>query len=467
MLSTILMLISGQKKRSQIWLDESVINDVEIVSKKVKIETIECEICVDNINIDKLFECQNCTKKACLNCISKYIFENQRYPECMFCKKMYDMNYLRKKASTRFIDKVRNYIAKIEIFDEKKLLPQTQYLAEVTKKKEIISEKITLLENSIIEFRSKHNKMIEDFVIKQNIVIENLHVKKELLDNEKNLRKMSIIRCGTENCRGFLNESFHCGLCETKFCVKCVEAIDDIEHHVCDKSLVASNEMIKNTTKQCPECGVKIDRNGGCKHMFCTICNIGFCWETGREIDLNENTNPHFFQWREIETGVDFVIYDTIIATAVDQRPDINIKVGTNDMGVYQYISLREFGKRINYILSVDFDTLSEFRYDKVKEELRVDYLLNKITEKKWITLLKQNKKKEEFVIETLVVLKEFMRLVMDILKDLVNGNENGLKNLRQIRCKANSQFVSNTMSLCDVKNIPNINEEWRFLYKI
>ena len=38
-------------------------------------------------------------------------------------------------------------------------------------------------------------------------------------------------------------------------------------------------------TRQCPnnliQCGFKIEKNGGCRHMKCSKCNFEFCWDCG------------------------------------------------------------------------------------------------------------------------------------------------------------------------------------------
>lgn len=48
------------------------------------------------------------------------------------------------------------------------------------------------------------------------------------------------------------------------------------DHHVEeeDKAL----QQIRKIAKACPNCGKKIERNGGCPMMFCTQCQTNFCW---------------------------------------------------------------------------------------------------------------------------------------------------------------------------------------------
>ena len=48
--------------------------------------------------------------------------------------------------------------------------------------------------------------------------------------------------------------------------------------------------------KPCPKCGELINKNGGCKDMFCINCKTAFNWETMKIV--SENTNPLFHAWR-------------------------------------------------------------------------------------------------------------------------------------------------------------------------
>ncbi|MFC1842390.1 arsenite methyltransferase [Candidatus Dependentiae bacterium] len=39
-----------------------------------------------------------------------------------------------------------------------------------------------------------------------------------------------------------------------------------------------SQEWIQKNTKPCPQCGVRIEKNGGCNYIKCTQCGCGFCY---------------------------------------------------------------------------------------------------------------------------------------------------------------------------------------------
>jgi len=40
----------------------------------------------------------------------------------------------------------------------------------------------------------------------------------------------------------------------------------------------AEQAELDEMSRPCPNCGIRISKNGGCNHMFCTACKHDFCW---------------------------------------------------------------------------------------------------------------------------------------------------------------------------------------------
>ena len=121
--------------------------------------------------------------------------------------------------------------------------------------------------------------------------------------------------CPEEKCNGFLSTQYKCGICSCKTCPKCFEVIERGTHvssrpsseeekkeeHICKPENIATADMIRNETKNCPSCGTNIFKISGCNMMFCTHCHTAFDWKSGA-LSKGPIHNPHFFEWLE-QTG--------------------------------------------------------------------------------------------------------------------------------------------------------------------
>lgn len=77
--------------------------------------------------------------------------------------------------------------------------------------------------------------------------------------------------CGYRTC-------FECGKMahEPLGCSHVQEWLDKLED-------LQANAVIISSTKQCPKCKSRIEKNGGCIHMHCANCQYDFCWNCGRQ----------------------------------------------------------------------------------------------------------------------------------------------------------------------------------------
>lgn len=105
-------------------------------------------------------------------------------------------------------------------------------------------------------------------------------------------------KCPLEDCNGFLNKQYVCGLCEIKICKHCFEKLEEDEdnEHVCNEDKKKTIEMLKRDTKPCPKCAEMIHKTEGCNQMYCIKCHTAFSWRTG-EIETRHIHNPEYFRY--------------------------------------------------------------------------------------------------------------------------------------------------------------------------
>ena len=138
-------------------------------------------------------------------------------------------------------------------------------------------------------------------------------------------RQVVVLRgCPGEGCRGFLNESWVCGVCDISVCRHCHIGLAEDEmveehhgalkepkgeapaegkrFHICDPDQVATAKMLARDTKPCPKCKALISKIDGCDQMWCTQCQTPFSWITG-QVEEGRVHNPHYFEWQRRNKG--------------------------------------------------------------------------------------------------------------------------------------------------------------------
>ena len=176
---------------------------------------------------------------------------------------------------------------------------------------------------------------------------------------------------------------------------------------MCDPNSVETAKLLAKDTKPCPKCASMIYKVSGCDLMFCTMCHVSFSWKTGRQIETNNNHNPHYLEFvRRTNNGI------------VPRAPgDIPLACG----GFPTYWVLDEFTKRnmlvdqrMKYVMNVQriFGHILEYEVQEngggwrtnnrdnldVNQDFRVQYLLNEITEENWKRDLQKRETKREVV---------------------------------------------------------------------
>lgn len=222
----------------------------------------ECECCADNTS--RIIKCPYCGYEACMRCLTHVITSKIEEPCCMNyeCKKGFTFEFIREKFSATFVDKIYpDWRKKILFEQEKALLPQTMIYVEQVKKLPEDMKEIEELRSAIkeleqrkraIELRVYHARQIRDGVLPE----------KNEKEEEEALKRVPIA-CPKNDCRGFLNHFYKCGLCESQCCKDCREIKTD-DDHKCDPNVLETVKMLQKECQNCPKCAIPIFKIDGC-----------------------------------------------------------------------------------------------------------------------------------------------------------------------------------------------------------
>ena len=213
--------------------------------------TIECYICVENVLQEKIFSCNICKYKNCIDCHKKYLLTSVNDPHCINCRTVIPFN--------NFINKFneKNWIfTKYKVHKENILMEKEKNLLKVTIRYMSIQNEI----KKLVAFKMEKIKEIRNI----DSQIDQLNITSKI-KNPKIKYKFS---CPKETCKGYLNEEYICDLCDINVCKKCYIEMKD-ETHECDEALVETFNLIKKEAKPCPSCGEFISKISGCDQMFC------------------------------------------------------------------------------------------------------------------------------------------------------------------------------------------------------
>jgi len=262
---------------------------------------MDCSVCCNKFNqtTRRLVNCDFCPYQACLSCTKTYILSTIHQPHCMNCRKEWNIDSMNKIFPKTFLrDDYRRMRETILFEEEKTYLPDIQEEAERLLMIKKIDKERTIVQNQIHDNYKNENQLVytqreneKDLKIKDDLLLKKRH-EYIIKDTKKSIKKF-VMKCMKNDCRGFLSESYTCGLCSTNFCKDCHHTID-LEHK-CNPDEVATIKELNKTTKPCPKCQIRIFKTDGCDQMFCISCHTAFSWKTG-EIELGIIHNPHYFQ---------------------------------------------------------------------------------------------------------------------------------------------------------------------------
>lgn len=420
-----------------------------------------CPICCDSYTgyKRKSIKCTHCEFTSCQECLKKYLLSINEEPHCMNdkCNVLWDREFLYNNFTKTFLTcDYKKHRENILIEREKSLLMATMPYVEREKQREILEENI----------RNKHIQIQELRDLINNIQIEIVEERNEFYINYDNINlqkvKFNYIKnCPNNNCNGFIDEDFICKLCNAKICKHCHEILENIEEkeHECDPNILENVKTIKKETKPCPSCNALIYKIDGCDQMYCTECNTAFSWRTGL-IVKGVIHNPHYYEYlRKINNGV--------IPRNPGDIPGDQNNCDNNELPPYNLLlnilKINNVPKSIHDYITNMHRVLNHVLYDEIPRytlpntngveknlDLRMKFLLNKITEEQWKFELQKREKRDNNYKEHKEIFEMIYQVGKDLLKNYIYNNENNnIKSNKNI-----IKLLSNNNKNLSIENI-------------
>ena len=417
-----------------------------------------CNICCDKFtkNIRKEIICPYCNFKSCLVCFKTYLLNtNKSLADCMNCHHNLSIDFICQNTPKNFYN--NNYRKKRSediLSQEKSLLPISQHLVERVKKQQNRNREILKLQKELKNINERKKQILFEINFLKNTTDE---------DDEKEVkdRKKFIMACPAPDCRGFLSTQYKCGTCLEYTCPICREfkGCKDAEH-VCNNDSVLTIKLLAEDTKPCPKCSSLIFKINGCDQMFCTECKTPFSWKTGLIVS-GVIHNPHFYEWqRNNNNGIAPRNPGDNPYQCNEGIPHINIiytKLRKNN------IRFVFFTECFQLFLHIENAEIIRYRTNEIQqnEDLRVDFLLNHISEEKWLSLIKMRQKKHEKNQQIYQILNMFIISGYEIFNSYVTDRIENLETLlNDLRNYVNNEL--DKIYKIYNNNVLYIKENWR-----
>lgn len=375
----------------------------------------ECQICCIDYNTNVFVDCIGCESQICRPCHQRYILDSNQPAHCMACRSKWNHQFLYKIFTKTWVNKTyRDHIKSIALDREKSRIPET--LAILPRERRRVERKERLKE---LKERRKNLKAELSEVNDEIRRIENPNyyrwrnpdeAEPDQPEEEIEEHLNFICPCPDEECRGMIeSKSFKCGVCDQKVCRRCRVARHDNDNHECKEEDIETMKLLRKDTKPCPKCAVPIYRLSGCRQMYCTQCHVVFDWVTGNE-EHGVVHNPHALQWQRQHGGLMRDINDIPCGGLANVYELIlYFPVGSPENDTLRRI--HRFTGELDYTLNGCH--LANF------EELRLQYVLNKITEQQWrqkIFLIERSNARKQTVRD---ILTNFRTLVVERIRNL------------------------------------------------
>lgn len=470
------------------------------MSKTEKKEVPPCPVCMDHFTavIRQPVTCQYCPHASCRQCTSQYLLTTLNDPHCMGCKREWNREFIDTHLTQTFRKgSLRQHRRKVLMDREKGRLPAMQVYVEARIEYDaamkVYSEsrwrRVELKrQRSIIQAQYAATDTIEQLIerlrplnkerqeLKQKMLAADMKVRAAnlvLTGKEKEVKQF-IMKCPAEECRGFLSTAWKCGTCQKFFCADChaekAGHTDDV--HTCNADAKATAAMIKQETKPCPKCGIRISKIDGCDQMWCVSCQTTFSWNSGQILLNTVVHNPHYYEYLRKTNGAipreaGDVPCGGLPNAYLFTRLVMEIPTLTRD----EKNEVLDIVRRLSDIQYVRLPQFPLRQAANVNQEFDIKYLMKELTEEQWGTALERTETNGERKKEIGLILQTLLHVGSEKLTQLQNASRDQrgtvaktvLEELRQVRNYTNKSLVEKGLQMGIV--VPQISESWEWTW--
>lgn len=388
-------------------------------------DSSDCTVCCEKLNKTKRskIKCPFCSYIVCQSCCRHYILSSFHDPHCMSCRKAWSREFLTDNLNDSFLFGDYKRLREVLLFEaQQPFLAATQLLVPYEKKRRGLGK---MREQTLDEISClRHNRAVASGftdlrengyeIREQHYLLELIEEKilelRQIPDTKDKDVKKFVMKCPSSSCRGFLSTRYKCGTCEVTVCPSCHEEKED--EHKCNPDTVLTVEELKKTTRNCPTCQTPIYKTSGCDQMWCIQCHTAFSWAKGT-VEKGIVHNPHYFEFMRTHGNEIRNPNEMICGGLPDQRQFLH-RFRSEDR-----MDLDHLWRKTAHYRQAILAYLPTGQENVDHQDLRLDYLMNDITELEFKQKLqkreKERNKNREYrqAIDTYVnVMEELIRQV-------------------------------------------------------
>ena len=408
---------------------------------------MNCAICFDEFNKSTRAptKCPYCETQICRTCLQTYLLNDiSDTPRCVNseCGHGFEREFLDSQTTKAFrLHTYKEHREKVLSDRERARLPATQEDAAEYRLAKTVSEEELVHHTDLVKQKIELQRKIdasERRMHRARTVLDTYGrtrmVRVEQTDTNTVVKKATFIKpCPADDCKGFLSTAWKCGLCEKWTCPDCHELKGlnrDIEH-TCDPGKVLTADLLAREAKSCPKCGVQICKIEGCDQMWCTVCNTGFNWRTGK-LAAGPVHNPHYFDYLR-KQGIDTANQPNMPINC-DFETDRNVARALGNIGHTRRYAATNANADEQYLLEVwrlmrEMQDIQGHRQDPNPDEIfrrmRVRYMLGELSEEDWKIALQRSEKDAHFQLAKHQVKEVFIHATRDLIRVVLEPTHN------------------------------------------